>query len=762
MTKNYILLAVVAFLNLGAFAKLGNEKFSSSSGITVEHTTMEILNSETLPGNLLPNFMFQQGAIEGGSVGVKIGGGRGEPIPFIPDDSCHDDIFDGAMADKRSPQLPYLTQDAWTCDRKPENISVWILEDANLKVYITPQYDGKVWGIYDKKREKNLLFHNRAHQPANIGALKSWAAGGAEWNWSPGIIGHSAFSETEVNMGILNTELGPLLRVYEFDRYNGTTWQVDMLLYDGAFVVHPKITNPTDVDLRGYWWTCVAVDSHPATRIYAPANWVAETSRDPMRYAPWPKFAEAIENASFTGYQDEWMTDNSYIGNHQIGDMFLRIPGDAVYSPYIAHNQPDEGGFTYVHGHPLNGTKFFTWGQSGPGRFMQDFLAGGGKRQGDYTELQVGPAPTQMQNFAVPKNSVKQWTEWFKGFNADEKVMRGENYQTALNSIETWMKSSEGMDRTKVKNLDTFFEKYATKDVEHLLVQGQPWGALEEKLLGKRMVPGLKFTLPTDKNSLKYKEAQPWFELLETGKFSEETLSKMPLSYQTTDKWVSVIEKSAEKNGMTWLHALFLGISYAERGLVAEPIKYFETSINLKPNPVAYRCLAVLQSTTKDAWPYFQIAWSNLHTAWKADKDSYDRLTSNLIGEISFFLQQNLWYDEMGVFVNDVRTNNYLADYEVDAFVTMEIKWNINNKSWSSAETSLAGHCFPTYAKARDDLMSLWNTVVEGEAEEAKGSTLTNVERHQARLRNKIPDNIGCQYASEVSYVFTSLFFFLF
>ncbi len=46
----------------------------------------------------------------------------------------------------------------------------------------------------------------------------------------------------------------------------------------------------------------------------------------------------------------------------------------------------------------------------------QDFLAGGGKREGDYTELQVGPAPTQMQNFAVPKGSVTQWTEWFKGW----------------------------------------------------------------------------------------------------------------------------------------------------------------------------------------------------------------------------------------------------------------------------------------------------------------------------------------------------------
>ena len=29
------------------------------------------------------------------------------------------------------------------------------------------------------------------------------AAGGAEWNWSPGIIGHSAFSETQVRSYIV-------------------------------------------------------------------------------------------------------------------------------------------------------------------------------------------------------------------------------------------------------------------------------------------------------------------------------------------------------------------------------------------------------------------------------------------------------------------------------------------------------------------------------------------------------------------------------
>ena len=86
--------------------------------------------------------------------------------------------------------------------------------------------------------------------------------------------------------------------------------------------------------------------------------------------------------------------------------MFLRIQKDDVadISPYIGHIQEDDDGFVYVHGHPLNGTKFYTWGQSGPGRFMQDFLAGGGKRQGDYAELQTGPAPTQMQTFAIANN----------------------------------------------------------------------------------------------------------------------------------------------------------------------------------------------------------------------------------------------------------------------------------------------------------------------------------------------------------------------
>lgn len=67
-------------------------------------------------------------------------------------------------------------------------------------------------------------------------------------------------------------------------------------------------------------------------------------------------------------------------------------------------------------------------------------------------------------------------------------------------------------------------------------------------------------------DTVEYQEAQPWVELIQTGTFSETTLSRLPISYQTTDRWFNLLKQSVEKFGMTWLHALYLGICYAERG----------------------------------------------------------------------------------------------------------------------------------------------------------------------------------------------------
>jgi hypothetical protein len=108
-------------------------------------STYAMRMSETAPGNLLPSFRFMLGQVEGGSEHVAIGGGSIEPAPFVPGDSCPEQIFDHASADLHAPNLPYLTQDLWDCARVPTNVSVLAYEDAHLRLSITPQFNGRMF-----------------------------------------------------------------------------------------------------------------------------------------------------------------------------------------------------------------------------------------------------------------------------------------------------------------------------------------------------------------------------------------------------------------------------------------------------------------------------------------------------------------------------------------------------------------------------------------------------------------------------------------
>jgi hypothetical protein len=135
--------------------------------------------------------------------------------------------------------------------------------------------------------------------------------------------------------------------------------------------LHPKVTNTqAAADLQGYWWTCVAVPAAPSTRVVTPAAWNLETSSDNSVGSPWPTFSMGNDNASFVGKGGSGATDNSWLEAIWSGDFFMG-PLDRGGSVVNYISYAEEAGFVGFHGHPLNGTKFFTWGQSGPGRFMQ-------------------------------------------------------------------------------------------------------------------------------------------------------------------------------------------------------------------------------------------------------------------------------------------------------------------------------------------------------------------------------------------------------
>jgi hypothetical protein len=106
---------------------------------------MPLVLSSVGPENLLPQFLFMQGEEEGGHLNIgSYSGGQGIAQPFIPDDSCPDDIFAYASTDLRGRQLPYLTQDNWDCTRESTTVPTTQVENDYIIADIVPQWGGKV------------------------------------------------------------------------------------------------------------------------------------------------------------------------------------------------------------------------------------------------------------------------------------------------------------------------------------------------------------------------------------------------------------------------------------------------------------------------------------------------------------------------------------------------------------------------------------------------------------------------------------------
>ena len=223
------------------------------------------------------------------------------------------------------------------------------------------------------------------------------------------------------------------------------------------------------------------------------------------------------------------------------------------------------------------------------------------------------------------------------------------------------------------------------------------------------------------------------------GIFSEKTLQKLPVSYQTTDKWLNLLMKSSTEGKMSWLTALHIGICLTERGFVTEPLQYFQMSMDLKPNPIAARCIAVLQKTTTDAWTNFNIAL-NILEEWKDDA-SYARLQRNMINEMAIFLQGTAYYDDMETFITSIPENLLNS---LDAVLELRVILLIHQSNYDDAMYILSNNCFPTYATERIDLMNLWNLAVV-----SKAKAVSQLEQHIARTENPIPRNIGCYKGSK-------------
>lgn len=512
--------------------------------------------------------------------------------------------------------LPHLVQDRYSRKRLSLKLKCLVLENKLLRAEFLPEYGGRLHRLFDKVRNKDLLFTNPVIQPGNLAIRNAWLSGGIEWN--TGSVGHSCTTCDNVFAAILTDANGDeFIRFYEFERAKGYFWQMDFHLPDSSSVLisHVKLINPFDTDTTTYWWSNIAVPDEGETRILASGKNVISFVGGKCGYETLP-YIEAMPGV-----------DVSYPSKASRSFDYFIQPNYESEATWEAAAYPDGLVFFEKSTSPLLYKKLFCWGNHHAGKHWQEFLSDG-KGTGYYAEIQAGIAPSQLHDKKFPANGVYEWTQCFGGIKLDKDILFGEHggavsyFSDALDGV--------GLSEKYMNDLDASLKKLAEKKVtaDDIVHNGSGFGALEAMRMeadGDGKVPPSvcfpKYTLGVNE--------YPWLALLKNGRFPRCDASLPPVSYMISPKWINRIEKAAISDG-DWYSLLQYGVAkyeecdhtvvankeYDERVYAIRTEKArnaWLNSIKSEKSVWAYRNLAILEKTegnTDKAEEYYDLAIS--------------------------------------------------------------------------------------------------------------------------------------------------------
>lgn len=600
------------------------------------------------------------------------------------------------------PPLPYLMQDNYSRRREPAEVPVIEVENAFLKAVFYPSLGGRMISLYDKREGRELLFDNPVLQFANLAIRNAWFSGGVEWNGP--LYGHSLLTCSPVFVGIVETERGPILRIYEFDRALETAWQVDIYAprEDGRLWVHVKAANPNPKDIEFYWWTNIAVPMSRETRVLSPLD-----------YALSHDFSgnSRLEFPFFDGFDGSRPFLYPYFKS-----VFFRKP--ASEKPWSVCVDGKGAGIAHVSTATLFGRKFFTWGTGRGGRRWMEFLSEEGK--GEYIEIQGGVTPTQLQTRPLGAGGSIEWTECIAAFAMDGAMAQQADYLAACAA------AGEAIDKKvpadALRDADAFLKGHATTPITTLLHRGTGWGELFERRTGARISAGLLF------EDAPGGEEQPWSELLADGTFSAATLGREPESFNVSPGWMDVLRRSMKERGATWLHHLHAGVAALEAGSFEEAKRDFGAALELKESALGRRCVALLEEQAGR----LDSAFKAYEGAWRLCADD-----TNLAVEICEFLARHNRADDLGAFVNSLPPA--IAAHE--RITLAQAQMALERGEYESVRHHLNRE-FTTVREGEVSLSDLWFASFIREAEGRKGRKLTDEEARKISEDNPPPRQI--------------------
>ncbi|MBQ1966224.1 MAG: DUF5107 domain-containing protein, partial [Clostridia bacterium] len=283
--------------------------------------------------------------------------------------------------------LPYELQSEYNRERHDLALDGAILENEFLKATFIPALGGRLWSLFDKKANKELLYVNSIVRPGNLALRNAWFSGGIEYN--VGVISHSAYTCDKLHTAITSLDDGtPVLRFYQHERIRNAVFQMDFFLPNGSKVLlaRMRIVNPNLETTPMYWYTNIAMPEGEEYRNVMNAH----SAYTFGYYKPGEKaiihpdvpFDKKLVHAV------TYNTDVTYPTNiATAGDFFWKIPaGERKYTSYL---NKDGYGFFQTSTSRQIGRKLFVWGLGEGSRKWQEYLTSDGRKDG-YVEIQAG------------------------------------------------------------------------------------------------------------------------------------------------------------------------------------------------------------------------------------------------------------------------------------------------------------------------------------------------------------------------------------
>ncbi|SOE22362.1 hypothetical protein SAMN06298216_2804 [Spirosomataceae bacterium TFI 002] len=300
---------------------------------------------------------------------------------------------------------PYFRFDGYTDKGVQKKWQFIDLENDYIKVSITPEIGGKVWGAIEKSTGFPFVYFNNVVKFRDVAMRGAWTSGGIEMNF--GDIGHDPTVSNPVDYLTRTNKDGSIsCFVGSYDWASRTRWMVEVNLpkNEALFTTKSKWFNASSIEQTYYHWMNAGFKADGDLELAFPGTGYIGHNGD---LHSWPKNKEG-RDIKFYKKNDF----GSYKSYHVLGE-------EADFFGGYWHK--DNIGF--VHYSPYYeklGKKVWIWGLSQEGMIWEDLLT---DSDGQYVELQSGRLFNQAagdsknspyKHVSFEPYATDQWTEsWF-------------------------------------------------------------------------------------------------------------------------------------------------------------------------------------------------------------------------------------------------------------------------------------------------------------------------------------------------------------